>query len=98
MYRDRGRTVGRDRNSDVPCLRLFAILDLYARGPVWLGADLALRARAGVSDGFRGRPLRTEAVAQRNRGVRRSQSRHEPILTDVLYGSLGAFDGLAELI
>jgi hypothetical protein len=30
-----------------------------------------------------------EAVAQRNRGVRNSQSRHEPILTDVLYGSLG---------
>jgi hypothetical protein len=30
-----------------------------------------------------------EAVAQRNRGVRNSQSRHEPILNDVLYGSLG---------
>jgi hypothetical protein len=41
------------------------------------------------------RLLWAEAVAQTNRGVRRSQSRHEPILTDVLYGSLGAFDGLA---
>jgi hypothetical protein len=37
--------------------------------------------------------LLDEAVAQRNRGVCRSQSRHEPILTDVLYGGLGAFDG-----
>jgi hypothetical protein len=39
-----------------------------------------------------------EAVAQRNRGVCRSQSRREPISTDVLYGSLGAFDGLVGLI
>jgi hypothetical protein len=42
--------------------------------------------------------LRAEAVAQRDSGVRRSQSRLETILTDVLYGSLGAFDRLAGLI
>jgi hypothetical protein len=42
--------------------------------------------------------LRTEAVAQRNSGVRWSQSRLETILTDVLYGRLGAFDSFAGLI
>ena len=41
--------------------------------------------------------LFVEAVAQRNSGVHRSQSRLEAILTDVLYGSLGAFDGVAGL-
>jgi hypothetical protein len=40
----------------------------------------------------------TEAVAQRNSGVRWSQSRLETILTDVLYGRLGAFDSFAGLI
>jgi hypothetical protein len=44
------------------------------------------------------RLLRTEAVAQRNSGVHRSQSRLEAIVTDVLYGTLGAFHGLAGLI
>jgi hypothetical protein len=39
-----------------------------------------------------------EAVAQRNRGVSRSQSLRETILTDVVYGGLRAFDGLAGLI
>jgi hypothetical protein len=39
-----------------------------------------------------------EAVAQRNSGVHRSQSHLEAILTDVIYGSLGAFDGQAGLI
>jgi hypothetical protein len=53
---------------------------------------------AGPGRGPTGRPQFVEAVAQRNRGLRRSQSRHEPILTDVLYGSLGAFDGIAGLI
>jgi hypothetical protein len=42
--------------------------------------------------------LLVEAVAQRNSGVHRSQSPLEAILTDVIYGSLGAFDGQAGLI
>jgi hypothetical protein len=42
--------------------------------------------------------LVVEAVAQRNSGVHRSQSPLEAILTEVIYGSLGAFDGQAGLI
>jgi hypothetical protein len=45
------------------------------------------------------RPLQlVEAVAQRNSGVHRSQSHLEAILTDLICGSLGAFDGQAGLI
>jgi hypothetical protein len=42
--------------------------------------------------------LFVEAVAQRKSGVRHSQSPLEAILSDVIYGSLGAFDGQAGLI
>jgi hypothetical protein len=57
-----------------------------------------MRERRGPRSSARGRLLVVEAVAQRNSGVYRSQSRLEAILTDVLYGSLGAFDGVAGLI
>jgi hypothetical protein len=43
-------------------------------------------------------PLVAEGVAQRNSGVHRSQSHLEAILTDVIYGGLGAFEGQAGLI